>query len=251
MLVFGLTIPFYVFGGKPLSIPIELPASALMVFNPFLAAAILSFRNNGRKGIQALVNRAFDVRRIRRRGWLALAFLLVPVIYLLAYGIMRLTGAPLPEPEIPFQIAPLLFGLYLIPAAGEELGWMGYAVDPLQKRWGAFRAALIVGLVWSVWHAIPDLQIGHPVSWIFWQRLYTVALRVLIVWVYNNSNKSVFSAIVIHAADTMSWTLFPNFGSHYNPFYICLITSILAITVVAVWGPKTLTRLKVAGTASE
>ena len=34
-------------------------------------------------------------------------------------------------------VALALFGALFIAALGEELGWVGYAIDPLQQRWGA------------------------------------------------------------------------------------------------------------------
>ena len=40
-------------------------------------------------------------------------------------------------------------------------GWSGYALDPLQDRWIAFRAALVLGVVWAVWHGA--VGPGRPV----------------------------------------------------------------------------------------
>jgi len=52
---------------------------------------------------------------------------------------------PLPaEWNIPLM-APVIFIFFFIGAAGEELGYIGYAIDPLQERWGALTACLIVG----------------------------------------------------------------------------------------------------------
>jgi hypothetical protein len=39
-----ITIPFWIFGGDRLPIPIKLPASALAAFNPFIAALIVTYR---------------------------------------------------------------------------------------------------------------------------------------------------------------------------------------------------------------
>jgi membrane protease YdiL (CAAX protease family) len=45
--------------------------------------------------------------------------------------------SPLPDPRVPLLAAPLLLLVFLVPAVGEEMGWTGYATDPLQDRWGA------------------------------------------------------------------------------------------------------------------
>jgi hypothetical protein len=38
----------------------------------------------------------------------------------------------------------------------------------------------------------------------------------------------------------VSWQLFPNFGSHNNPFITSLITTQAAVLVIVFWGPRTL-----------
>jgi CAAX protease family protein len=154
---------------------------------------------------------------------------------------MRLTGMPLPDPiKIPFFLAPVFFIMFFISAAGEELGWSGYAIDPMQDRWGALTASVIIGVVWQIWHVIGDLQAHNPANWIVWHGLYSVPLRILMVWIYNNTGKSVFAAILVHNMDDVSWSLFPNYGSGYNPFITGMITIITAIIVAAIWGTKTL-----------
>lgn len=61
------------------------------------------------------------------------------------YLIMLLMGNPLPEPIIPLLSVMSLFPLFFISAFGEEGGWLGYAIDPIQKRWGALGVSLIMG----------------------------------------------------------------------------------------------------------
>lgn len=63
-----------------------------------------------------------------------------------------------------------------------------------------------------------------------------------IAWIYNNTHGSVFSAVLTHAADNLSWMLFPNLGSHYDPRIISPIIAAGALVVIAAWGPRTLTR---------
>jgi uncharacterized protein len=71
--------------------------------------------------------------------------LIMPVTMILSYVIMRLIGVPLPEPNIPSLAIPLFFLVFFIGALGEKGGWSGYAIDPLQDRWGALPASLMVG----------------------------------------------------------------------------------------------------------
>ena len=109
---------------------------------------------------------------------------------------------------------------------------MGYAFDPMQARWGALKAALLLGLAWALIHLPGDVQNGRPASWIVWQRLYSIALRILIVWIYSGTGRSVSAAVLVHTTDNLSWALFPNYGSHYNPFLTALLTWLAAAFVM-------------------
>jgi len=75
------------------------------------------------------------------------------------------------------------------------------------------------------------LQADRAPSWIAGWCLATVALRVLHTWLYNNSGKSVFGQALFHAISNLSWQLFPDAGSHYDPRITGPILAILAVFV--------------------
>ena len=100
--------------------------------------------------------------------------------------------------------------------------------------------------MWSLWHVVADLQAQHSLSWILWHRLNAVAERVLIVWLYNNTGRSVFAAILFHDMDNVGAFSFPNDGSHYNPAVTAPITATVALLVTFLWGAKTLARFRYA-----
>ncbi|MBE0448262.1 MAG: hypothetical protein IBX64_09230 [Actinobacteria bacterium] len=128
-----------------LPLPMTLPVSSLMFVCPLIAASILVYREEKFGGIKRLLKRVFDYKRIKQKIWYVPIIFLMPLIYLLSYGVMRLMGLPLPEPHIPSLTIPLLFVVFFIAAVGEELGWMGYAVDPMQDRWSALTTSIILG----------------------------------------------------------------------------------------------------------
>jgi CAAX protease family protein len=68
LLVFGLTIPFWVLGARAgIELLLGLPVAALSAITPALAATILMFRENKSAGVIALLKRAFDVQRVRAK----------------------------------------------------------------------------------------------------------------------------------------------------------------------------------------
>jgi membrane protease YdiL (CAAX protease family) len=245
LLVYALSIPLWLLGALTgIQLMEGLPISALMAFNPLIAALILTARASGAEGAKALLKRALDYRRVRPVVWYVPSVLLIPGISVLTYGLMRWMELPLPTPHIPLLAALLMLPAFFIGAVGEEGGWMGYAVDPLQDRWNALTASLIIGLVGAAWHIIPFVQAHRSAAWIAWQCLFIVASRVPVVWIYNNAGKGVFAAVLYHTTINTSSFLFPNYGSHYDPRITALVTVLVAAIVTVGWGPGTLARNK-------
>jgi membrane protease YdiL (CAAX protease family) len=244
-LVFALSIPFWVVGALSASqlLP-ALPISALAFLCPAAASAILIYRARGRAGVAALFKRSFDFKRIGRKAWLLPLIFLQPGIMALSFIGMRLAGVSVPLPQFSAWLALALFVIFFIAGLGEELGWSGYVIDPLQPRFGALWASLLLGAIWSVWHFIPLLQAHRSWAFIAWWSLGTLASRVIIVWLYNNTGRSVFVAAVFHAMINLTWQLFPVNGSYYDPRLTGLITTIVAVVVVIGWGAPTLVRIK-------
>ncbi len=253
ILVFVLALPFWVLGFlvssgllAGLGIPADIPISALMFVVPMSVASILVYKENKLTGVKQLLKRAFDYNRTKKHKiWYLPAVFLMPVIAVLVYITMRLIGLPLPTPYIPILLIPVLLVIFYIGAVGEEIGWSGYAIDPMQNRWGALKASIILGLIWATLHIVPYIQTYNPPSWIAWQFIETVALRVIIVWIFNNSGHSVFMASLVHDTYNTSTFLFPNYGSNYNPEITAIFFIATALIAVLLWGSKTLAQFKI------
>jgi hypothetical protein len=99
-------------------------------------------------------------------------------------------------------------------------------------------------VVWAIWHIVPLVQLHRSFVWIAWWCLGTVAARVLIVWLYNNTGKCVFAAAVFHTMMNVSWQLFPIHGSYFDERINGVIMAFVAAVVVIIWGPRTLARYR-------
>jgi uncharacterized protein len=240
VLVFALSAPIWLLEPRDWRITAS-------VGTPLVAALILVYKEDGRAGTRRLLRRVFDQRRIKAGIWYVPVIFLPPAIYLLTYSVTRLTRLPLPDkPYVPLLMVPLLLGLFFILAVGEEVGWTGYATDPMQERWSALTTSIILGSVGAVWHFVPLIQMGRAPRWIVWWTLGAVALRTLTVWLYNNTGRSLFAVIVFHATFNVGFAVFPNHGSHWDPAVAGAITAIVAVIIVFLWGPKTLARYRYA-----
>ncbi len=248
ILVFALSIPFSLLGTvTELQLLPGLPVSALVVtFCPLMAALILVYRENKFAGMIGLLKRSFDYKRIKAKVWFVPVVLLMPVVMALEFGLLHLMGSPIPVPQFSVLTALAMFLVAFIAALGEEVGWMGYAIDPMQDWSNALQASILLGLAWAVWHFIPLMQAGRSPVWIAWWSLATVMQRVLIVWLYNNTGKSVFVTAIYHAMMNVTWQLFPINGSFYDPRITGLIVAFAAVIVTFLWGAKTLAQYRFA-----
>jgi membrane protease YdiL (CAAX protease family) len=241
--VAALSIPFAWLGAvTDLQLYPGIPVAALAFVCPVTAAALLAYRENGSTAVSALLRRAFDFRRVRAKFWYLPTVLLMPCVTAASYGLLRAAQAPLPAPRFAAPGSLLLFLAFLVAALGEELGWSGYALDPMQERWSALLAGLILGAFWALWHVIAMVEAGQSPAWIAWGCLDMLGTRVLMVWLYNNTGKSVFGVALYHAIANLSVkSVFPG-GAVPAERTIALILAGAAAAVTIVCGPRTLTR---------
>ena len=250
LLLFSLSVPLWVIGSiYSVEVFPGLKLFQLSLAMPALTALILIYKESGKSGVITLLKRTYDFRNIKSKIWYLPIFLIYPSIGFLNYLILRLSGIPIPEPHFSFEIL-LGYSVVFFMTFGEELGLTGYAIDRLQMRYSALMSGIFVGLIWAGYH-IPGFIISGYYSfwWIFWHVLYTIATRILFVWVYNNSGKSLFSMALFHWTFGLFWILWPTNNlqkavSFYDPF----ITAMLAMTCVAIvvwlWKPKTLAQYR-------
>jgi len=251
LLAAALGIPIFIFADVEV-----FPNIILFNFGAFLpvtAALILVYRKNRTAGMVELLKRSFDYKRIKSTIWYLPVFLVVPFTVSVQYGLALLRGKPVSSPHFSPWIIPI-FLLLFIAALGEELGWMGYAFEPMQERLGAVKASILLGIIWALIHIPLFAPSGASPYWIMWQLTYIAATRVLFAWIYNNTGKSVFAVAIMHTLFNTLWLLFPRNAElaglarpvFYNPRDLALTTLVLATTTTFLWGSKTLAQYKYA-----
>ena len=73
--------------GLPLDAPIT---DFIVTFIPLIAASVLVYQEEGTIGVKALLKRIFDFSKIKQKIWYLPVIFLMPIIYLLIYGVMQL-----------------------------------------------------------------------------------------------------------------------------------------------------------------
>jgi uncharacterized protein len=172
----------------------------VMVAGVGLTGIALTAATGGRAGLRELRAR---FRRPVPRRWLAV--LLVPPAGILAV----LGGLSL---GVSSQYTPQVFVLGI--AAGvvagfcEEIGWTGFAYPRMRGRLGWLAAALLLGLLWGLWHlpVVDSLGAASPHG-SYWPEFFAafiavlIAIRVLIAWTYEHT-RSLRLAQLLHASST-------------------------------------------------
>ena len=237
-LVLILSLPFYALGvtGAALPFASTLPLSAMMAVVPTIAALVLIYRDGGFDATKTFLANAFNFSGTSGAGWIIAAGFM-PVAFVLTALIVWLSGAPLPELQLlPFSAIIPAFALFFIGAVGEELGWQGYAYPALAKHHSALTAALVIGVVWALWHVIPFTLMGRGAGWIFWQSLGMVLMRVIIVWLFLNTGHSILIAALFHMMSNSVWGMFANFNAHYDPKIMSAVLFAFVFIIVAFLG---------------
>lgn len=246
LLTFGLAwliwLPLLVAEYTNLALP--LPPIVLIVlgsFTPSVAALFLTWRYAGGTGLCQLLGRAF-VWRVAPI-WYLLAILGPALVMLLAMGGHILLGGTAPD-YVPFGarwlLVPVNFVLVLLIGGplGEEFGWRGLALPALEARFRPPWASLILGVIWTAWH-LPLFFISASAQhalpfWLF--GLLTVALCILLTWVYHGSGESLLLVMLFHAA-VNTWSgplqISPEAAGSTRPFaLVVILTWVVALLIV-------------------
>jgi membrane protease YdiL (CAAX protease family) len=128
-------------------------------------------------------------------------------------------------------IACLLVILILGGPLGEELGWRGFVLPTLQKKYSPLLSGIIVGVIWTCWH-IPMFLFhiegyGDFVIYL----LQTIFLSIIYTWLYNHVKGSLLIPILYHTIDDFIPSIcFPEFLNNFNMYSI--IYWIIQLTVL-------------------
>ncbi|MVU83785.1 CPBP family intramembrane metalloprotease [Nocardia sp. ET3-3] len=233
--VTALSIPFFVLGAVTGGLRVgamRLPSSAFMFVLPVLVAVALTWRADGRAAAVTLLSRVVD-RPAAKPSRYVLAALLIPAIGVLSYLLPRWSGRVDGALPLSPAAAPAVIVAYLLAATCEELGWTGYATDPLRQRFGLAATGIGLGVYWALWHLIPLLQAGHPAAWLAGWFLTTVAARVLIVWLHDHTGNGVSAAILLHAAVNTTESYTPGLDLPITMITIGILTAAAAAAALA------------------
>ena len=225
------------------------PFMLLLLFaGPSIAGPLLTMLVDGRAGLRDLWARLLRWQVGMR--WYAVALLFAPFLVTAVLLVLSLFS-PAYLPGIlnsSNKLSLLLFGIAWGLIGGgflEELGWTGFAVHMLRRQHSAVTTALVVGILWGVWHILiafwsSGSLAGDASLAIFvagFLAFYLGALpayRVLMVWLYDRT-VSLPVAMLMHASLSAS-TLILQPTATGTPYLIwnLALAAVLWLVVAAV-----------------
>lgn len=226
------------------------PLILVATFGPLLGALAAATAEHGVRGPLLLFAR-FGPLRGHWRVWLAAAYVLVPaalaMLVLFSVGAMARTAL-----DASLLILVPIVGLtaVLMGPVGEEFGWRGLLLPSLLTRYTPLTSALLVGLIWGLWHA-PLWSFDGFISGLsapIFVPLYlasVVAMSVIMTVLHLRSSGSVAVAILAHCA--FNAIVLP-FDSLYAdgllrtaPAWPFTIAAVMTAVVVGVFNRRALT----------
>jgi membrane protease YdiL (CAAX protease family) len=209
-------------------------AGFLSALAPSVAAAIVVWASD-----ESVRGWFRSVAKVRVHWKWYVAAIAVPFLIVYAAGVVSwVIGGPIDWSA--FEISPttIVFGIVigtLLGGGQEEFGWRGFAQPELQERYGAFRAAIVVGVFWGLWHLPQFLPGGFRADWgplmVGSYFVGIIGFSVLLAWVFNGSGGSAWLAMVMHGADNATQGRLPIDLSIVAPDGVLLPSALVTINV--------------------
>ena len=220
----------------------ELPGSLIFYVagaGPFLVALALVHLRESKAEQKSLWVRTFDPR-LMSEFWLLVALLIHPLLVAIAGAVDIALGGEFQTRNVPSEAWPWLtmaVAVFVLGPLPEEMAWRGVALDRLQNKFSPLLASILLGSAWALWHVplffIEDgfhhqLGFASPRFWIFLATM--VPLSIIMTWVYNHTNRSVLSAVLIHFTGNMCGALI-----HKTDQMAALELLALSIAALLIW----------------
>ncbi len=128
---------------------------------------------------------------------------------------------------------PLLLGI-LVFAAGEEIGWRGFALPALLARgYKPLTATVLLGIPWALLH-LPLAGTGMlNEGWSMWALfVFMLAMSVLVSWLYLASGFSIAIAVLFHGGQNMLAVLNDGIDPLKGGWVMATVYGVTAILVV-------------------
>ena len=231
-------------------VPVVVGVGILLTgYAPAFAAMLAVRIVPGSGGIRRLLAPA--VRWRAHPIWYLIAILGPIGLFLVGDLIRSLLGLEVPSAWLVLPSASalaFLAGALIAGSFGEEIGWRGLAQPRLQRTRGALAAAIVVGVLWSLWHLWPVLTPGGfeatGISGVVLTFARLTATSVVYAWLLNGTRGSLLIVMLAHAGHNIAAQVVPLPGGtqQADPVTALLYVAAAAV-VVSFYGARLLSKV--------
>ena len=220
---------------------------------PALSAVLISAVTQGETAMRELVRKLAKWRV----GWIwYLAAFGIPIAEgLLAVAIASAFGVFHLERINTEMLRATLPGVWIVFlfAAGEELGWRGYALPHLLSRYNAISATVILGCLHALWHwpliLLPHMWLSD-VPILPWT-IFVIAEAFFFTWIVSSTGNSVLLAALFHGMSNAAMVFYDGVDPRWMPWLKCGVSVLAAAILVLATGRQLMSnRARQAGAVS-
>lgn len=187
IITFIIGVPLLVLSGSNIAPVLQAVLLLLASYIPAIAAIVISTVLEDQ---QVLIYRAFKLWG--KWIWLAASLLIPAASWLLVY----LLGLLFKWEFNPLLANAITFPVIFFANFGEEIGWRGFALPRLLSRYNPLAASLILGAIWTVFHA--PLYWQRPLEGLFFLAPI-LPISIILTWLFIESKESVLITTAFHA----------------------------------------------------
>lgn len=202
------------------------PMFVLAVYAPAIAAMLVISFGAGRSAVARFLSRLLLWRC--PLPWAAFLILGIPAVYASGSALKgNFAVVTWPPDGLAVVVPAMAFMLVLGPV--EEIGWRGLALPILQRHLAPFWAAVVLGLIWGLWHLPAFFLSGTPQgAWSLSPFVAgSVAVSVILTPLFNASRGSILLATLFHFQ--LNNPLWPDAQPHDTLVFLAVAA---AVTVV-------------------
>ena len=203
--------------------PYQGAGMGLLIFggcSPTFVGLIMVLARYSKEDRAAYLKSIVGVRRISLSWWMFM-LLCFPAVFAAAIGLDMLLGGSPPEMTNlravianPISFLPLFLLSFMSGPFSEELGWRGYALKPMIGRLGFAKAAVLLGIIWGVWHLplylMPETwhgQMGFGLYGFVSFMALSIGMSLLMAAAYVSTGFSILSAMLLHLGSNFTGQL--------------------------------------------
>jgi membrane protease YdiL (CAAX protease family) len=169
--------------------------------SPGFVAILITAKTQGAEGVKLLINKiSFKDTNVM---WYVFAITFIALIKGLAALVFFLIYNSWPQfGTTSWYVMLGAIAVSMWVQAGEEIGWRGYALPLMSKKFGLAMSSILLGVIWATWHlplfyleAADTFHQSFPLY-----LLQVTGLSVIMAWLLWKVNGNLLPLMVFHAA---------------------------------------------------